>query len=298
MVSLITVNFNRQALTRMLLESLRRQHFPEIEIIVIDNGSRQDEAALLKKDFPEIQTIRSEKNLGFAGGNNLALPHTRGEFLFFVNNDAEVSPDCIGTLVNFLKTHPNAGVASPLIADGPMPKNGVTPAATTQYAGMTTMNPCTGRNRMLGNGEPLEKQPKTAFQTGYAHGAAMMIPRRTLEKIGPMDERYFLYYEELDWCERMRKAGLEIWVDPAAVVWHQESMTTKTLGETQTYYLNRNRLLFMRRHFGGPGRWIFICYFSVVALPKQAIKFIFQGRWKALKALWKGYWWNIRHLFS
>lgn len=297
-VSIITVNFNQQAHTRLLLESLRRQQFTELEIMVVDNGSRANEADILQADYPEIKALRSEQNLGFAGGNNLALAHAQGEFLFFVNNDAEVAPGCIEALTDFLNAHPNAGIVSPLICYGPMPEDRLENTAVVQYAGMTPVNPFTGRNATEGKGEPLEKQLKTPHQTAYAHGAAMMTPRRVLESVGPMDEDYFLYYEELDWCERMRNAGLEIWVEPRARVWHQESATMKTLGATQTYYLNRNRVLFMRRHTGRVAFLIFICYFSVVALPKQAVKFIFQNNWSGISALLKGYWWNIRQLFS
>ena len=115
MVSIITVNFNQTELSCALLESIRRQEYKDLEIIVVDNGSTEDPTAVFQQRYPEARVFRSEKNLGFAGGNNRACREATGDFLFFVNNDAEITTGCIAQLRHFLEMTPTAGIVSPLI---------------------------------------------------------------------------------------------------------------------------------------------------------------------------------------
>jgi GT2 family glycosyltransferase len=158
---------------------------------------------------------------------------------------------------------------------------------------MPLVNPFTGRSAMLGYGEQNLGQYNVPFQTGYAHGAAMMVPRRVLDFVGPLAEDYFLYYEEIDWCERIRQAGLSVWVVPEALVLHKESVTMNTLGATKTYYLSRNRVLFMRRHYGGWSYLLFICFLFWVSLPKNTLQYFVKMDWKNLKAFLNGIFWNF-----
>lgn len=285
MVSIITVNYNETEMTCAMLDSIRRQGIPDVQLIVVDNASRENPAALFKARFPEVTFIRSEQNLGFAGGNNLALPHAKGDFLFFVNNDAEPAPGCIETLLHFFAETPNAGIVSPLICYYPEEKNA---PALIQYAGMTPVSPFTGRNRTLGAGETDRGQFDRPALTAYAHGAAMMVPRKVLETAGPMWEGFFLYYEELDWCERIRQTGFEVWIEPRARVWHKESHTLDKMGATKTYYLTRNRLLFMRRNFRGWRRGAFLAFLYGVTLPANIIRYALRKDWVNLRAFLRG----------
>lgn len=285
MTSIITVNYNETEMTCAMLESIRRQGIPDVQLIVVDNASRENPADLFKALFPEVTFIRSEQNLGFAGGNNLALPHAKGEFLFFVNNDAEPTPGCIETLLHFFAENPNAGIVSPLICYYPEEKNA---PALIQYVGMTPVSPFTGRNRTLGAGKTDQGQFDRPARTAYAHGAAMMVPRKVLETAGPMWEGFFLYYEELDWCERILKAGFEVWVEPRARVWHKESHTLDKMGPTKTYYLTRNRLLFMRRNFGGWRRGVFLAFLYGITLPANIIRYALRKDWVNLRAFLRG----------
>lgn len=300
MVSIITVNYNQTELTCALLESIRRQDYLAVETIVVDNASDENPASVLLTRFPNVKFIRSEKNLGFAGGNNLALPEATGDYLFFVNNDAEIADGCIKMLVDFLEKTPKAGIVSPLICyhpdqdetlDGEQGNVAVAlnaKNATIQYAGMPRVNPFTSRSNMDGNGEKNTGQYKKPFQTGYAHGAAMMVARPVLEQIGPMSEDYFLYYEEVDWCERMLKANLEVWVEPRALVWHKESMTMESLGAAKTFYLTRNRIHFMKQHYGGWKFGVFTLFLTFVTIPKNLVLYAIKGEWANMKAFLKG----------
>ena len=288
MVSIITVNYNQAELTCLLLESIRQQEYRNIEVIVVDNASTDDPTPIFQARYPEVKFLRSDKNRGFAGGNNLALPMASGAFLFFVNNDAEIAEGCIAQLVKFLKETPNAGIVSPLILTGG--EKAETADCAIQYAGMPRVNRFTSRSNMDGNGEKNTGQYTRPFATGYAHGAAMMVPRRVLEAVSPMSEDYFLYYEEVDWCERMYQAGYSIWVEPRAVLFHKESMTMADLGAAKTYYLTRNRILFMRRHYGGWAFGLFLLFLIFVTMPKHLLSYLLKGDWDNIRAFLKGIW--------
>lgn len=298
-VSIITVNYNQAEVTCALLRSIQRQHYPAVEVLVVDNASRENPESLFKNQFPEIIFIRSEQNLGFAGGNNLALPFATGDFLFFVNNDAELTDNTIEILLQLFDTQPGAGIVSPLICYA-LDRNTDGPNAVDiiQYAGMTPIHPLTGRNQIIGNREPDHGQFPTPVPTAYAHGAAMMVPRRVLESTGPMKEAFFLYYEELDWCERIRKAGWEIWIEPRARVYHKESMTLQKLGSLKTYYLTRNRIWFMRQHFKAWQRAVFYIFWTFIAIPKNLISFALHGEWANINAFLRGIGWNIKQAYS
>lgn len=283
MVSIITVNYNETATTCALLNSIRQQTYPDVEIIVVDNASRPDPAPIFQAQYPEVTFIRSEQNLGFAGGNNLALSAARGTYLFFVNNDAELTVGCIESLLQLLKEQPQAGIVSPLICFPPLP-----PPGLVQYAGMTRVSPFTGRNRTLGDHEMDQGQFSAPAHTGYAHGAAMMVPRKVLDQVGSMWNGFFLYYEELDWCERIRKAGYEVWIEPRARVIHKESVTLEKMGMTKIYYLTRNRILFMRRNFAYPELAVFFLFICLVSLPKSSVQYLLKGNFRALKAYLSG----------
>lgn len=290
LVSIITVNYNQAEVTCALLDSIRRQPYRAVEVIVVDNGSRDDPGPMLARRYPEVRYVRSERNLGFAGGNNLGLRIAQGDYLFFVNNDAELVGDCVARLVDLLAKTPGSGVVSPLICYFPTAGQ---EHDLVQYAGMTPLHPVTARNRLIGHQEMDRGQFRQPEPTAYAHGAAMMVPRTVVDQAGPMAEEFFLYYEELDWCARIRQAGYSIWVEPRARVYHKESLTVQALGALKTYYLNRNRVHFMRRHYGGWRLGLFYVYLWTVLVPKNILTLSLRGEWANLRAFRQGVWWNF-----
>lgn len=284
-VSIITVHYNQQEATIRLLDSVRALDYPHIEMIVADNGSADNLGEIMRRRYPEFKYVRSERNLGFAGGNNLGIEAATGDYLFFVNNDARVTPESVGILVDFLEKNPTVGAVSPLICYDERDSIG---RDIIQYAGMTDIHPITGRNRTEGAKASDRGQFSEPFPTAYAHGAAMMVTRATLAKVGPMSEDYFLYYEELDWCERIRKAGFEIWVAPQARVYHAESLTMQKLGAKKTFYLTRNRIWFMRKWSQGWRLFAFYAYMALIAAPLHSIRRLVDGEVEPLRAFWKG----------
>ena len=219
---------------------------------------------------------RSDKNLGFAGGNNLGIIAAHGQYLFFVNNDTVfVGTDAekrtaINGLVARLESDPMIGVVCPKICFywGSHP---------IQYAGYTPLSPITLRNRSIGFNEEDHGQYDVAHTTPYAHGAAMMVKREVIEKVGLMPECFFLYYEELDWSMMIRRAGYQLWYDPCCTVYHKESQSTGQNSPLRTYYITRNRLLFAQRNNESPKKYLSYCYLIVLVGTRDILKYSLMG---------------------
>ncbi|WP_031527329.1 glycosyltransferase family 2 protein [Dyadobacter crusticola] len=268
-VSIVTVNFNQPQVTEDLLRSLDEvNNYPDLEIIVVDNGSKINPVPAWQQRYPEVKFIRSERNTGFAGGNNIGIAQATGSYLFLINNDTEVTPDLIGKLVAQLDQNPKIGMISPKI-------NYFDHPTMLQYTGYTPMNYYTARNACIGQFEEDRGQyDSLSGETGYAHGAAMMVRREAIDKAGLMAENYFLYYEELDWCERIRKAGYEIHVDLSALIYHKESVSVGKRTALKEFFMNRNRILFIRKNASGFTFFIFCCYFLLTVVPRNIFKYI------------------------
>lgn len=291
LVSIITVNYNQLALTKEMLTSLRQQDYSNYEIILVDNASKVNPERAIQAEFPEVKFIRSDENLGFAGGNNLGIKECNGEYLFFVNNDTELTQDLIQELVNCFDQIPKLGVVSPLICYFSEPGE----PEIIQYAGTTPVNPYTARNSTLGNGELNQGQFRALDETPYAHGAAMMIPRKVIEEVGMMPEAFFLYYEELDWCEQIRNAGYKIFVQPNVKIYHKESAAVGPQSPLKTYYINRNRILFMRRNKSTIQFWIFSLFFLFITFPRWVLTFALKRQWHHLSVFIDAIRWNLNN---
>lgn len=281
-LSIITVNYNGLTDTCALIESVPFGDIRSMEMIVVDNGSTADEAAVIGHRYPQVRTIRSELNLGFAGGNNLGIRAAHGRYLFLVNNDALFdSPWHMEDLIRRMERQPLTAVVCPKIrfAWGEQP---------IQYAGYTDLSPVTLRNHAIGYNEHDSGQYDAPRSTPYAHGAAMLVRHDAIAKAGLMPECYFLYYEELDWSLQLRHAGYDIWYDPTATVFHKESQSTGCDSPLRTYYVGRNRLLFARRNLTGLQRWLCYLYIIGMVTPRDTLRYMLTGRFRQAAAVWRG----------
>ncbi|QEH42588.1 glycosyltransferase family 2 protein [Chitinophaga sp. XS-30] len=288
LVSIITVNYNNTAVTCELMASLQQNSYPNMEVIVVDNASKEDPTDALK-GYAGVQLIKSEENRGFAGGNNLGIKAAKGEYLFLVNNDTEFTDGLIEGLLEVFRDYPDAGVASPKFHYFFQP-------GTIEYAGYRQVDMFTGRNSMIGCREPDQGQYDAVSETHYAHGGGMMISARALEKVGLMPEVYFLYYEEFDWCEQFKRHGYKVYYQYKSLIYHKESMTTGKNSPLKTYYITRNRILFMRRNVKLPSRAFFMAYLVLFTIPKNTLQFMLKKEKVHLKAFWNGIFWNLKHL--
>ena len=281
-LSIITINYNGLKDTCELMETLPLED-ESIEVIVVDNASKDDEATMIEQRYPQITVIRSKENLGFAGGNNIGIQASHGKYLFFINNDTLLSPQTsdIRHLTNRLESSPKIGAVCPKIrfAWGNNP---------IQYAGYTPLSKITLRNSAIGCGEEDHGQYDTPHPTPYAHGAAMMVKREVIEKVGLMPECYFLYYEELDWSMMIRRAGYDIWYEPACTIYHKESQATGQNSPLKSYYMTRNRLLFAKRNISIPQKYLTYSYLIGIVALRDILKSLLHHRPDLSKATLKG----------
>lgn len=281
-ISFITICYNGFKDTCELIESLQEKVYSvSYEIIVVDNGSREDEAAMIRNLYPFVIAIRNNENGGFSGGNNIGIRAAKGKYIFLINNDTYIESDHIDCLVERLESRPEIGGVSPKIRFAFPPQH-------IQFAGFTPLSSITLRNNMLGFNSPDDGTFDSPHSTPYLHGAAMMVKREVIEKVGMMPEIFFLYYEELDWSTSMTRAGYELCYDPSCTVFHKESQSTGQLSKLRTYFLTRNRLFYARRNLKGGSRIASILYQSTVAASKNILSFIFKGRLDLAMAVFYG----------
>ena len=281
LLSIITINYNGLKDTCELIDTLPLND-ETIEVIVVDNASTQDEATEIGKRYPQVKVIKSDKNLGFAGGNNLGIKAAQGKYLFILNNDTLLpQPSSLSLLINRLASSDQIGMVCPKIKFSWGDHR-------IQYAGYTPLSKITLRNKSIGFGEQDNGQYDTPHPTPYAHGAAMMVKREVIEQVGMMPECYFLYYEELDWSMMIRRAGYEIWYEPACTIFHKESQTTGQQSPLKTYYITRNRLLFAQRNINGGEKYLTYIYIIGLVAVRDILKYLCKGQINMAKAVMKG----------
>lgn len=286
LISIITINYNSVEFTCDFLASVLCVSYDNIEVIVVDNASIEDPSEKLKQIYPSVKVILSNKNLGFAGGNNLGIKHASGDYLFFVNNDTVMMPDIMEGLLEVFENFADAGVACPKFHYYDSP-------GTIEFAGYNKVNAFSGRNSMVGCKKKDLGQYNEIKVTHYAHGGAMMVSKKVIEEVGVMPEVYFLYYEEFDWCEQIKGKGFKIYYQPKSLIFHKESMSVGKTSTLKTFYLNRNRILFMRRNVKGLPFLGFALYYTFITIPKNTLMYLYKKEPKHLKAFWKGYLWNL-----
>ena len=278
-LSIITVNYNGLKDTCALIETIPFND--TMEMIVVDNASKNDEASILQKKYPHIRIIRSDKNLGFAGGNNLGIKAAKGKYLFLINNDTVFKTFNVQSLINRQEMSDKVGVVCPKIRFA-WDNNPI------QFAGYTPLSSVTIRNSAIGCGEEDTGKYNIAHTTPYAHGAAMMLKREVIEKVGLMPECYFLYYEEIDWSMMITRAGYEIWYEPLCTIYHKESQSTGQASPLRTYYITRNRLLLVKRNIKGTNKYLAYCYLLIVVATRDILKYMIKGKFEHLRSVTKG----------
>lgn len=284
LVSIVTVNYNTVEHTRNLIESIKKSAYSNYEIVVVDNASTEQGIESVLDLGERIILVKSPKNLGFSGGNNLGFDHTTGEFILMLNSDTLIEKETIQVLIDELEEDSSVGIVSPKIkyyhSDN-----------LIQYAGSTDIHPLTLRNRHLGNKEIDDGRFDQKSETPFAHGAAMMFRRSLLKEAGPLPEVYFLYYEELDWSTKVKSLGYKIMYQPDSTVHHKESASIGKESAIKVYYLNRNRVLYARRNLGTIPFMMALLYLMFISVPRNTLRFLQDA--KKLQAYYCALGWNL-----
>lgn len=249
-IHIIVLNWNNAPDTMECLRSLAALDYPDCQVLVVDNGSTDDSVSSIRSAFPEVEILETGANLGYAGGNNAGIRHALSagaDYVLILNNDVVVSPDSITRLVEALHDETTAGIATPLIADAAQPH--------TIWTMGARIDSRTGMVIRMHAGLPVnDAKAQERFKTDIAPGSAMLVRREVFERVDLMDEAYFLYFEEADWCLATRRAGFNIVVVPSSVMWHKVSATLGKTSPITDYYMARNHLRFISRHWSGTQR--------------------------------------------
>lgn len=271
-IAIVVLNWNNAEDTTSCLDSLASIEYPRSWIIVVDNGSSDDSVVRIRAAHPGVTLIETGANLGYAGGNNVGVKHALAagaDHVCILNNDVTVEPGFLGPLLAALQSGPDIGVVTPLVAeetggDGRVWALGAavdwhTAAVTRRYAG-SAIDPWRGR---------------APFAVDVASGAAMLVKREVFEQVGLLDESFFLYYEEVDWSLKARQAGYRILAVPSSVVWHEVSATLGTASPVVDYYMLRNHLRLIGRHWSGTRRrylWSRVVVRHLLAVAAYTVK--------------------------
>ena len=288
-ISIITINYNQYAVTCEFLRSLKKLTYSHFEVIVIDNASKEDFSDQIKSEFPFVRSYRTNRNLGFTGGNNLGMKLAKGDYVLIINNDTEITqPDFLQLLLEPFDKDSSVGMVSPKIKYFDHPQ-------IIQFAGYNKINSFTGRNGQVGDGETDQGQYDLPGLTNYAHGAAMMVKREVMENVGIFADQFFLCYEELDWSAQTVKKGYTIFYQAKAHLLHKESITMGKSSPMKVYYNNRNRILFMRRNTRSFDQFCFFLYFTFLTIPKNSITYLVKGQFQHLRSFVDAISWNIKN---
>jgi len=292
LVSIVSVQYGHAEVTIDMVLSLRKISYPNIEIIIVDNASPDEHPEIVKEKCPEIIYIESDKNLGFAGGNNLGFKVAKGKYILLLNNDTEVEQGFLEPLVEKMENDESIGIVSPKIRFYHSPD-------TLQYVGYDPINSITQRGGAKGFGEKDKGQYEKDELASYGHGAAMMVSMKAIKEVGLMADIFFLYYEELDWAHRIRDAGYKIYYVHNSIIYHKESISTGgRVSPLRAYYMTRNRIMYLRRNFSGLTYFFAILYQLLIAVPKNATLIAIKAKPKYIRAYALGVFWHLANAFN
>lgn len=288
MVLVIILNWNGKLLTAECLHSLFMSDLKDMSVIVVDNGSEDGSAEYLAETFPQVELLRSETNLGFTGGNNLALRHAvqnheQFDYIFLLNNDTVIAPDCISKLVSFAQHNPGYAALTPKVFF-------YEPSDVIWFAGgkfsLWTGIPHHRGYKQKDTGQFDGKETTISF----ANGCALLLVAPILVQIDGLDETLFSYAEDVDLSLRIQKLGYKLGFVSDAHVWHKVGMSLSSRsGQAKRYYYYiRNTLYVITKHSTVIQRIFAYPIFLGHALLTMGSKSILRGRFEEVVALWRG----------
>ncbi|MDP6923086.1 MAG: glycosyltransferase family 2 protein [Lutibacter sp.] len=287
-IAIIVLNWNTYQLTFRCLQQLARIDYHPYEIILVDNASQDGSGPRLAADFPQCRYVQNSTNLGFTGGNNQALAALQGQadYLMLLNSDTEVSPDFLAPLLARLEADPTLAAVQPLILEQGKRKRIWNAGGDFHAMFGLPLTRHKGRK---------PEQVQIAPFTDWITGCCILVRSTILEEIGPLDDAFFAYFEDVDWSLRMRAQGHRLGVVPESIIYHHAAGSAKqnhdrTEGSLPAFshYLNiRNHLYLLRKHPGWinrPGAWAY----QLLKWTGYTLYFLLRGRFRKLRMVWKG----------
>jgi len=287
-VVIIVLNWNRKDDTVDCLNSLNKINYENYKILLIDNHSTDDSVSAIKHSFPDLEVIVNGDNLGYAEGNNVGIRHVlngNAEYVLLLNNDTIVDPEFLSNMIKTAESESGIGIVGPKIYYYKF--NGKDNVINSVGG---TINYYTGTVSLYGFKEVDEGQYDLAQKVDYVEGACILIKRDVFDRIGYLNPKYFMYWEETDFCTRARKAGFKVITSPKAVIWHKSiPKMSLFLNQFRLYYTTRNMFFFERQNASRFALAIFTLYFFGYRFWKAtAIMSLYFRNLSSIKAFYRG----------
>ena len=289
-IAIIIINWNTYQLTYNCLKSLELCTYKNKTIFFVDNGSNDGSGDKIALEFPEINCINNQKNEGFTGANNKALKvilKQNFDYVLLLNNDTEVKPDFLSLMQASMDSDNNLAATQPLILDFPN-KNIIWNAGGS-------FNTFFGLSKTRYKGMIYKPNLKIETLTEWISGCCILVKIAVIKEVGLLDNRFFAYFEDVDWSIRMTNLGYKLGVVPKSIIYHHSSGSTKRNNTTNegnlspyAHYLNvRNHIYLIKKHnflFNSVGSWIY----QIIKITSYSTYFILRGRFSKFKIVWCG----------
>ncbi len=278
-LTLVIVSWNVCELLRRCLQSILATE-GDVEIVVVDNASTDGSPEMVQEAFPQVRLIANEENRGFTAANNQGLALAQGRALMLLNPDTEVVEDALATMVEYLDAHPKVGALGPrlLFPDGrQQPSRRRFPTFATALVESTVIQEWWADNRILRR-YYMADTPDDAIQpVDWVVGACLLVRREAYEQVGGLDEGFFMYSEELDWCKRIKDAGWEVVYLPTATVLHHEGKSSEQVVPARHIRFQTSKVRYFRKHHGSLQaealRWFLLATY-VYQLAREGLKWL------------------------
>jgi GT2 family glycosyltransferase len=267
-VSVVIVSFNTREVLRECLQTLERQTSKvTYETIVVDNESADGSADMVERDFPAVRLVRSAVNLGFAAANNRGFALAQGRYVSQLNSDAFMQPGALDLAVQHMDAKPTVGLSGGRLVgrDGSwQPSVRKFPSPLNEALTLTGLAAKYRKSRFFGRADRTWADPREPGPADWVPGAFTLIRREVLEQIGHLDERFFLYFDDVDLCRRVKALGYSVWYFPDVVVTHLGGESAKAVshlalsssGAQLVLWRMRSQLLYHRKYHGAFGAWL------------------------------------------
>jgi len=288
-VAIIVINWNNYFYTSGCLDSLRQIDYPNYKVIVVDNGSHDGSDVQLEAIYPEILLLRNENNKGFTGGNNRGIEWALNngfEYLMLLNNDTEVEPDFLSELIRGIEGDPTIGAIQPkfyFLSNKELVWNAGGKIIKSLGVVLT-----------VGVNNKSNQNLETSGETAWITGCGFLVRSSIIKKIGGLNERFFMYYEDVDWSLKIKSLGYKLWYCPSSIVYHEAGVSNKSevgkegvLNPQVHYFAARNNLLLLRKYTP----WYFIPTVTIFQMAKYASYisyFLVRKRFIKIRSICKG----------
>lgn len=289
LVLVIVLNWNGKDTTIECLHSLERQIYPNFQVVVVDNGSTDGSQAALREAFPAVILIENNSNLGFSEGNNVGVRFALeqgADYVLLINNDTIVDERMLTELVQVMASDDRIGAVGPKMYFYTAPQ--------TLWAAGGIIHFGVNVSWMRGWNQLDTGQYGDLAEVDYIPGCGLLVRAATIEMVGLIDPDYFAYYEDVDWCWRMKQRGYRIVYVPAAKMWHKASLSLDGEYSPKVMYMRGSRsVIFMRKH-AGLHQWIkFLSLTALSYLPLLLVRSL-QGKGRGAMTKGKGIWDGLR----